>query len=116
MPGAWHNKPSRSDLKETEWRNLAWIAQKIFEPRPMFIHKSILLHEVRVGTPDPVFAEKLLEQYGGAAGELTAALTYWTQSFHVNNPGVRDMLQDIGPSGPRPARQSGGRGRGARNL
>lgn len=62
----------------------------------MFIHKSLLLHEVRVEQPDPVFAEKLLEQYGGATGELTAALTYWTQSFHVDNPGVRDMLQDIG--------------------
>ncbi|MDA8252222.1 MAG: manganese catalase family protein [Rhodospirillales bacterium] len=62
----------------------------------MFIHKPLLLHEVRVEKPDPVFAEKLLEQYGGATGELTAALTYWTQSFHVENPGIRDMLQDIG--------------------
>ncbi|MBV8401116.1 MAG: manganese catalase family protein [Acetobacteraceae bacterium] len=62
----------------------------------MFIHKPVLLHEVRVEKPDPVFAEKLLEQYGGATGELTAALTYWTQSFHVDNPGIRDMLQDIG--------------------
>ena len=34
----------------------------------MFIHKSVLLHEVRVQTPDPVFAEKLLEQFGGATG------------------------------------------------
>jgi Mn-containing catalase len=62
----------------------------------MFIHKSLPLHEVRVDQPDPVFAEKLLEQYGGATGELSAALTYWTQSFHVDNRGVRDMLQDIG--------------------
>lgn len=62
----------------------------------MFIHNSIMLHEVRVANPDPAFAEKLLEQYGGATGELTAALTYWTQSFHVENAGVRDMLQDIG--------------------
>ncbi len=62
----------------------------------MFIHKPLLLHEVRVEMPDPVFAEKLLEQYGGATGELTAALTYWTQSFHVDNPAIRDMLQDIG--------------------
>lgn len=62
----------------------------------MFIHKSVLLHEVRVQSPDPVFAEKLLEQFGGATGELTAALTYWTQSFHTHNAGVRDMLQDIG--------------------
>ncbi len=62
----------------------------------MFLHKSVLLHEVRVENPDPVFAEKLLEQYGGATGELTAALTYLTQSFHTDSPGIRDMLQDIG--------------------
>lgn len=62
----------------------------------MFIHRSVLLHEVRVQSPDPVFAEKLLEQFGGATGELTAALTYWTQSFHAYNAGIRDMLQDIG--------------------
>jgi len=62
----------------------------------MFIHKSVLLHEVKIQTPDPVFAEKLLEQYGGATGELTASLTYLTQSFHTNDPRIRDMLQDIG--------------------
>jgi Mn-containing catalase len=26
---------------------------------------------------------------------LTAALQYWVQSFHVENAGIRDMLQDI---------------------
>ena len=62
----------------------------------MFIHKSVLLHEVRVQNPDPVFAEKLLEQFGGATGELTAALTYLTQSYHTDNAGIRDMMQDIG--------------------
>ena len=41
----------------------------------MFLHKSILIHDVRVQNPDPVFAEKLLEQYGGATGELSAALS-----------------------------------------
>lgn len=61
----------------------------------MFLHKSILMQDVRVQNPDPVFAEKLLEQYGGATGELTAALTYLTQSYHTENPGIRDMLQDI---------------------
>lgn len=62
----------------------------------MFIHHPILVTEVRVTNPDPVFAEKLLEQFGGATGELTAALTYWTQSFHTDHRGIRDMLQDIG--------------------
>jgi hypothetical protein len=32
---------------------------------------------------------------GGATGELTAALQYWVQSFHVENAAIRDMLQDI---------------------
>jgi Mn-containing catalase len=62
----------------------------------MFLHRPTLQVEVNVTNPDPVFAEKLLEQYGGATGELTAALTYWTQSFHTESAGIRDMLQDIG--------------------
>ena len=33
--------------------------------------------------------------FGGATGELTAALQYWVQSFHVENAAIRDMLQDI---------------------
>ena len=37
----------------------------------------------------------LLEQFGGATGELSAALTYWTQSFHVEDKAIRDMLHDI---------------------
>lgn len=62
----------------------------------MFLHRPILQTEVNVQNPDPVFAEKLLEQFGGATGELSAALTYWTQSFHTEDAGIRDMLQDIG--------------------
>lgn len=62
----------------------------------MFLHKSVLITEVNVQKPDPAFAEKLLQQYGGATGELTAALTYWTQSFHTTIPAIRDMMQDIG--------------------
>ncbi len=62
----------------------------------MFLHRPTLQTEVNVQNPDPAFAEKLLEQFGGATGELTAALTYWTQSFHTEYAGIRDMLQDIG--------------------
>lgn len=61
----------------------------------MFIHRAEPLHEVRVQTPDPVFAEKLLEQFGGATGELTASLTYFTQSFHTEDANIREMLQNI---------------------
>jgi Mn-containing catalase len=50
---------------------------------------------VSVTKPDARFGTFLLEQFGGATGELTAALQYWLQSFHVENAGMRDMLQDI---------------------
>ena len=61
----------------------------------MFIHKKEPLHEVRIDKPDPQFAEKLLEQFGGATGELSAALQYFVQSFHTEDAGIRDMLLDI---------------------
>jgi Mn-containing catalase len=61
----------------------------------MFFHRKELMYPVKVGTPNPRFGQLLLEQFGGATGELTAALQYWTQSFHVEDPGIRDMLQDI---------------------
>jgi Mn-containing catalase len=61
----------------------------------MFLHKKELLQPVKVDKPDPKFGQFLLEQFGGATGELTAALQYWVQSFHVDNHGIRDMLQDI---------------------
>jgi Mn-containing catalase len=61
----------------------------------MFIHTKELIQPVKVGKPDARFGTFLLEQFGGATGELTAALQYWVQSFHVENAGIRDMLQDI---------------------
>lgn len=62
----------------------------------MFFHKKELISKsINVDTPNPRFAQLLLEQFGGATGELSAALQYWVQSFHVENPGIKDMLQDI---------------------
>lgn len=61
----------------------------------MFFHRKELISGVQCDAPDAAFGQKLLEQFGGATGELTAALTYWVQSFHVENAGIRDMLQDI---------------------
>lgn len=61
----------------------------------MFYHRKETIVPVDVKKPDPRFGQFLLEQFGGATGELTAALTYWVQSFHVTDPGIRDMLQDI---------------------
>jgi Mn-containing catalase len=61
----------------------------------MFFHKKDPIHTVKIDEADPRFAQLLLEQFGGATGELSAALQYWVQSFHVENAGIRDMLQDI---------------------
>lgn len=61
----------------------------------MFLHRKELMGEVKVDKPDPRFGRYLLEQFGGATGELTAALQYWVQSFHVEDGAIRDMLQDI---------------------
>ncbi len=70
----------------------------------MFYHRKELFGQVKVDTPDPRFGQFLLEQFGGATGELTAALQYWVQSFHVENAGIRDMLQDIALGGVQPSR------------
>lgn len=61
----------------------------------MFYHRKELAQPVNVAPPDARFGTYRLEQFGGATGELTAALQYWVQSFHVENAGIRDMLQDI---------------------
>ncbi|MCL1470446.1 manganese catalase family protein [Argonema antarcticum] len=61
----------------------------------MFFHKKETIHTVNINEANPRFAQLLLEQFGGATGELTAALQYWVQSFHCENAGIRDMLQDI---------------------
>ena len=61
----------------------------------MFHHVKELQFDARVSEPDPRFAKLLLEQFGGATGELTAGLQYFVQSFHTDDAGIRDMLQDI---------------------
>lgn len=61
----------------------------------MFFHKKETIHTVNINEPNPRFAQLLLEQFGGATGELTAALQYWVQSLHCDHAGIKDMLQDI---------------------
>ncbi len=54
------------------------------------------MYTVRVGTPDPKFGNMLLEQFGGANGELAAAMQYSVQGLNCTNPGIKDLLMDIG--------------------
>lgn len=63
----------------------------------MFHHVKELQFNVRVSGPDPRFATLLLEQFGGANGELSAAMHYFVQAFAVRQPypDKYDLLMDI---------------------
>src|SRR3954447_15750050 len=52
----------------------------------MFHHVKELQFNARVSQPDPKFAGLLLEQFGGANGELSAALNYFLQAFPATQP------------------------------
>jgi manganese catalase len=63
----------------------------------MFYHVKELQFNAKVTKPDPAFATLLLEQFGGANGELAAALRYFAQAFGAKNPypDKYDLLMDI---------------------
>src|SRR4051794_33131527 len=63
----------------------------------MFYHVKELQFNARVSGPDPRFASMLLEQFGGANGELKAAMQYFVQSFSARQayPEHYDVLMDI---------------------
>ncbi|CQD23303.1 manganese containing catalase [Mycolicibacterium conceptionense] len=63
----------------------------------MFVHNKDLQFEVRVTEPDPRFATLLQEQFGGANGELKAAMQYFTQAFVLRekSPKMYDLMMDI---------------------
>lgn len=62
----------------------------------MYHHIKKLMYTVRIGTPDPSFGNMLLEQFGGANGELAAAMQYSIQGLNCQDPARKDMLMDIG--------------------
>jgi Mn-containing catalase len=65
------------------------------EEQTMFIHNKRLQYTVRVAQPNPGLANLLLEQFGGAQGELAAASRYFTQALAEDDPGRKDLLMDI---------------------
>jgi Mn-containing catalase len=62
----------------------------------MYHHVKKLMYTVEIGTPDPKFGKMLLEQFGGANGELAAAMQYSIQGFNCEDAGRKDLLMDIG--------------------
>ena len=62
----------------------------------MYHHVKNLMYTVNIDTPDPAFGNMLLEQFGGANGELAAAMQYSIQGFNCEDPARKDLLMDIG--------------------
>ena len=62
----------------------------------MYYHVKQLMYTVRIGRPDPRFGNMLLEQFGGANGELAAAMQYSIQGLNCDDPERKDLLMDIG--------------------
>jgi Mn-containing catalase len=63
----------------------------------MYHHIKKLMYTVNVGTPNVKFGNMLLEQFGGANGELAAAMQYTIQGWNcVDDLARRDLLLDIG--------------------
>ena len=62
----------------------------------MYHHVKKLMYTVRVDEPDPKFGNMLLEQFGGANGELAAAMQYSIQGLNCDDPERKDLLMDIG--------------------
>lgn len=62
----------------------------------MYHHVKKLMYTVHVDQPDPRFGNMLLEQFGGANGELAAAMQYSIQGLNCEDPARKDMLMDIG--------------------
>src|SRR3954467_4757031 len=62
----------------------------------MYHHVKKLMYTVRVDDPDPRFGNMLLEQFGGANGELAAAMQYSIQGLNCDDPERKDLLMDIG--------------------
>jgi Mn-containing catalase len=62
----------------------------------MYHHVKKLMYTVRVDEPDPKFGNMLLEQFGGANGELAAAMQYSVQGLNCEDPSRKDLLMDIG--------------------
>jgi spore coat protein JC len=60
----------------------------------MWMYEKKLQYPVKVSTCNPTLAKYLMEQYGGADGELAAALRYMNQRYTIPDK-VIGLLNDI---------------------
>ena len=62
----------------------------------MWIYEKKLQYPANVSCPDPRMAKIVIEQYGGADGELAASLRYLTQRYSMPIKEAVGLLTDIG--------------------
>src|ERR1700739_506209 len=62
----------------------------------MYHHVKQLMYTVRVDEPDPRFGNMPVEQFGGANGELAAAMQYSIQGLNCEDMARKDLLMVIG--------------------
>jgi Mn-containing catalase len=97
MKGGFHAITAETTAK-TKSRIVSNVRAPTPESRiPMYHHVKKLMYTVNIGEPDARFGNMLLEQFGGANGELAAAMQYTIQGWNcVDDLGRRDLLLDIG--------------------
>lgn len=62
----------------------------------MFVYEKKLQYPVNIKTPNPKLAKAIMSQFGGADGELGAALRYLSQRYTMPLPELKGTLTDIG--------------------
>ena len=62
----------------------------------MWIYEKKLEFPVNIKKPDARLAKIMIEQYGGADGELSASIRYLSQKFTMVTPQAKATLNDIG--------------------
>ncbi|WP_407272365.1 manganese catalase family protein [Radiobacillus sp. PE A8.2] len=63
----------------------------------MFYHFKELQYHAKLERPDPIFAKKLQEIFGGQFGEISVAMQYLFQGFNTRGNGkYKDLLMDTG--------------------
>ncbi len=62
----------------------------------MWVFEKKLQYPVKVTTCNPALAQMILEQFGGADGELAASMRYLTQRYVMPTDKTKAILNDIG--------------------
>lgn len=62
----------------------------------MWIYEKRLQYPVRVDTTNPTLAAMIIEQFGGADGELSAGIRYLSQRWSMPTGKTKALLTDIG--------------------